>query len=1655
MTLSQDAQEKPTPSTEQIIRAKDKALEDKTRKNVLQNQSLSSFFQAMAEIGKKFLVALGSFCLFGGFLFVMLSLANLHSQADLALHLLPFFVIALPFGLLAPRHHSWMSLFRRKARWTWYDLLAVGFVLCFVGMFVWSVQRYFSGVSPNSHPIWLIPDFLLLLLLVPLYLRARKARWRGRTQSIMIGIWMLGIGTILALMGILFYFMWYNLTPEAATSMVLAVGTFLFFLVVVALRVLWLDGERSQRADRTAFSKRSELSLLFELLIPNSYPFLIFFGFLLVAEGMMFSTIYNAQEIKITKQTAIKQHKEAKKLRKLTKSQKALLAKSKEQKKEAKKPSGEEEKASGPVSLFSWVVFAFRPDEFPKKGENEVGAPQWFKYLAPALYGLFITFLLRQQFGIWQLFMGLYQLLTSSLVRLLHVRNARNTIELQQQEALANFNAQLNERGNMWRSLLYGAITAPPDSVKSTLILDPMATVSRVLGAFKKKISEHWGGILSVVGLALLVLAFPFYWKESVTLQTMLKACIPALAAGIFLLTLRYLLSLQPPKVYHSAIWGLLVVHVLLALGLFFLTLIAGKNNTIWSNLLWYGSIISIGVFPAIYLFGGERHRQTPFESLDKEVWQEDSNFMVRKMMFSSMLQSEHRVWLVGQLAESIHPIRSGGIQLRLILPSVVVQILEWLKWFKQNVLVRIFGNLTNTAVVGMIIQVVVLFFVFFWDFLLQRQLPALHNHILTLICLLAPAITVLSTWQSMLWKERKAQKENKAPEDEAEEDKAEEKRVLPSVPPVEKRKLFFGILFGTSYLATIVWLYQHTTVPSYHPSGTVFFILEGILFCMFSYSLLYEKKPKKAKSENTSAPLKGIKGKFVALKNRIQGLFQVEELEKQEEEVLKKVFSQTEIWRNTSPQLRKYILRECVAPLHSARKSLISGQWYEEEEHALQRVIRSYLTEHTVEVSERMDFSDELATLTQQTLEPLWTLLYDLTKKDWLDEIESFSDLEEMDDYIRLILEKLDEILQTPLPLQAQSNLSTHDATEAKEDNEETQDDPADDAYGELRETLQSIHDFFLSLLLSYTEGSEQKEHSLTNERFVSLLEAQFADYLPKMLRILLNSGQFQADQSLTKDLFDKTQQKLRLSDSDAHRQTYAQLSELVQAFPFLATEKEEPIQPQEAQQIHQAAKVGKLLNQLPTPLALMYQRQLAKMEELAQLQAQTPENPQILNRTLLEKIHRPDNLCTQEEKLAQEERRSAQKEELLAFTRQCQRAVFGYVFGMLKSICISDKSSETGLTREAKEKILAMNWQESTTLEQAIQILQVHQNAQPFSGLIQLLKGLYQIYSNKKSSSVPQAITKQKQALQEAHELFEELLLLVLQHQNAIPELAWEVAADGMTVQKNAEPTQSSPEKAAVQLGTGIRLRNMNTLPQLEFKACSWFVHLLNELAHSEGLLYYLPEDPQAEDKSNEKLSQDAQAVEQLHIIFKSIHPQHQLHSEHTESTESTPQEEDSSAETISTEDSITPGEKLLIQRVKNRELVEAIALRFGRWVENFAPEQQKELSDIFEKAWSRLKMLENNKPEHWDSISGTGSVDFPSTLEKLTLFLDGLEQRARDQIYTLLLLHILPSQEFMYLVKVEKLEESEGELQWYQSTKNGQTEVLFESNPQLSIL
>ncbi|HAA53871.1 MAG TPA: hypothetical protein DCE42_03910, partial [Myxococcales bacterium] len=1084
-----------------------------------------------------------------------------------------------PFALLYSPDRGW-------GRW-----LAWLFVAVFWGMVIWCGIWYFIHYSWNYRFRWLFLATILVIMLTYISFRRRPQNAHVLTQDLLFYVWLIGLCIVLAFLGVLIYHIIYQIKPEASTSTILMGSAFVFFLTLTIIRVYLLDSTRFNQANRVDQIKPGEWFLLLEWFIPRSTSFIAILFLLILSEAMLFSTIYNAihplpdtpahsLNVKPTPSSS-----PARMTRKapVTSPLNKILSK-------RRKGTLALHQTYHP-SLMEWFSFSIKPYVFPKNNlDQEVRAPEWFKYLGRILLGILFAILLTQQLNIWKQFYDLFRAMLGCVY--LQTRRGKSPeLTRQIEENLERMRSLLNKHDPFWRQLIFTSCTIKPSSwLRWMLIVDPSATFYEFLSRFEHAIVTHWERTLFLAGVILVSICTPFALLTTINLKVFLLSFTPALVAALLIFLMRYAFGMQPPKIYSVWIWWFLLLHIIFSLLLFFLSLISTREG-FWQILFWYGSLSTVLIFPVLYIFGGERYKAYEQPGRRSTFSPQDSDVLVRKMILREFFAIEHRQWLLNVITSRIHPVRSSGIKLRLILPSLSMGALEQIRiWVESlgGVVERTLASFVRSLTTWLVLQLVGFAITFVWHLIMFHRLfppEIMRVYQVTLVALITPSLLGLLFAFVLKW-------------------------YAGGSAPERKQKHYFFALFTVSTLVTTTfWMIFNAPFPMWWGLLYAFlaFVMSFPWIGLVSLINLVGKEegifPNASESQTRLIPHRPRFFERVATW-----------LEKREESFLRNVYKGAANWQQTEPQMREELIKGCATILEETQKAIISGEWYEEEEHALNSMYRYWFLDDEDDSKGQDELGRKWLSLVGQLLDPLVALLQDMVVTDRFKNVDAAPDLE-------VTLKTTERILQ----------LCSFFQQPAAEEHREQH----------LFETLEDIHTLIEEALPLWTED----EHT---------------SYRCCAYRILALLGQSRGAQML-KGAYKRANQAERLLILPA-------IARHPDVNGFLEQVQNE--QPEESA-LYVAATQEYLCDNLPTPVAHQYTEYLKLKEryhKLKQSLDQPPSPPE--KQTPLEQVQQLDVLIVSKEKCKQE---AAFKELTDAYAdhiAHTYQSLFAYIFSTLKDL-------------------------------------------------------------------------------------------------------------------------------------------------------------------------------------------------------------------------------------------------------------------------------------------------------------------------------------------------------------------------------------------------
>jgi hypothetical protein len=1609
------------------------------------------------------------FLLFGGFLGLMWTLSHVAPQGDLSLYLIPITLLALPIGLIAPQEKTWEK----------------GLNLLFLGAFssflIWSGIWYFQYYKWGYQFKWLFLEACLLLLLGFLSWHKNTKHHSEPQYSLLTNLWLVGICVIFASLGFLAYYLINQVSPEASTATILSGGTFVLFLALTIIRVFWLDSIRYRRASRSEHIAPQDHILLLEWLIPRSYSFVVTLALLLISEAMMFSTIYRSTQVKmgVIPNTAYKVSLDLPKsipyqIKEHQSNLSAPYSLPKNVTGHTRRPpiplqhhqshdlsisktpsntvhevtqttSSVQQTHMQEIALREWIFFSFKPYVFPKDyAGREAEAPRWFKYLGRALLGLIFAILLTKQLNIWKLLGALYFTLLGA-ARRIKLRGNDQSLLHQQNEMIANLNAMFNTHAPFWRWQLFYSVTAPTLSLKWRILLDPSSAFYMGLDRLLLWVVARWDMALFAVGILIFASTAPFAYLDPQLVPHFYDATIPAVSSCIFIGFLRLIIGLKPPKSYQFWIWWILLIHVLTALLCFFLSINIGTREAFWPSILWYLQICSVGVFPALYLFGGERHRKVSNIMHRQDVSIDDCDYKIRINLLQAFVRTEHRQWLAQEITRLIHPVRSGSLQLRLLIPSLLIGVLDTLRVIleRSNQFFRwITAYYSRALLIWMSIQVLVWLTSFLTHlFTFHRLLPEqiVVAYLLNLSCLLIPTLTPLIFAQFKGFKID-----------------------LHRLNSVDKRRYLLGLNLLSSIGALMLWIQGYNTSPVWQETTryswfTFVFIPPWLPMWTFFQSFISQRK---------SRHLLNHLGIFERL---------AQWLSTKESQYLASIYERVNRARHLPQDLRQELIESCATLIESTYDALRQGRWYEEERHAIRRVYRQWVS-GLERIEEEEEIAEELAYLQEQVLDTLGSLLYDLSATGRFDQ-QRIQDIDS-------ILTSLIRILHLPNPNTINHHHSSaqelqscyeslydlctwliHQLIAHQEDQRSQATSHSPSTTPELIATTQEVDHFDGSNLASslfelntdmnddkvtssvvttttdlYKDSLDTDSSLITQENLLKTsdpmerevnsvvdpaienLNIESLDIAREVLEMSsetpenMNSESLEISSkktitltvdnivspqstptqsikrqslnisidenphilSLLFQLSSLLQRRLQHEQLDLHLDLYPNLDPqiIIQAaslhpegscylVPYLPvdfpnvkapkSDKHRDLHDEISHEITTHALSTYLQLNLPTPIAisehnLMQSRYayITQYNDPATLDINDINTIQV-DDDILSRLQSPQALVQLRFQLQQEQSldQATQKQYMVLY--HAYFSVFAYLLGILK-----DRESLS------LEVLQDLTWSNAHDLTHSIKYLRRKRSLIQSQDLLSLIFTLF----NHSNCRLIERIYQTRQNWDRGFDIWRNLTLQLLQNDESLPFLHWRPQSNlGRALfLKGLYPIRKDMEQEKHRLGRGVRLKNYDLRPLIDYYPALWLLKLLDGLAQSDGLFH--PEN-------------DEVATDRLHKLSE-------------------------------------------------------LTQRFARLLRPFAPEEQRVVIRMYQHITKRLEMLSDLNEADLSTLDGQGDLDFNLTLNKIFQYLNDLEERVLRRFNHLLKLELLPSMKFCFLAGVEACHPDE--LRWY---------------------
>lgn len=1546
---------------------------------------------------------------FGGGLGLIWVLSHLEPRGDLAQYLLPITILAMPVAVISQRS-SWTD-----------RVLNILFSLSFLGSFVWSCWWYFEYPDWGYKAKWIVIEGLALTcLLYFTYRRGKVGPKQGPQQTLIYRFWVAGVMISLGALGFLSYYIGSQTAPEPGTSNILSGSAFVLFLAILIIRVYWLDGFRARRANQAEFTAPPDHIILFEWLVPRSFNFTIALSMLMIAQSMLFSTIYRAAQHRdrqhqqkrlegshpkeivdpLTKNSEFFESIDPTLLVKWSESTTSSmttppLVSATERSSEIVIPSPVQQ-IRPDVSLGSWIFFSFKPYVFPKDSlGREVDAPKWFKYLGRALLGLVIAILLTKQLNIWKQIMGCYWILLGAARSEKH-RGIDPKLTRQQDEMVDQLTGIFNHYNFMWRWLLLYAVTAPTLSLRWRLILDPASAYYLGLERMNDWVTEHWDAAISLVAGLIILITLPFCYQQPDHLIPFITAFAPTASSALFIYILRAFVGLKPPSSYQWWIWWLLICHLILSILNFFLAINVGSEQTFWSRVLWYAQLGTIVGYPALYLLGGERYKRIHNPNRRLTIGEDDCDVQVRRRLLVAFSDTEHRQWFFGHLTQRVHPVRSSRLQLRLISPSLLLNLLETLRNFMattRELLTPLLGSYLSA------LKAWPLFIFISWSvtllvhlFMNHRFLPAeyLIAYGTDLGVLIAPSIALLFVEVALGRRPRSSR---------------------------ETGVFFVRIFCMMMFIMASFWLwseapnlYQRLSSPLRETRQYSDWLIWTVCPLVSIWHLFWSRRTSKRGSDDVLEEETEKANSAGSIFRRIEHL-----LQNAEQHLISSVYQKTHRGRSFEVHYQSTMILNLAELVENSYRRLRNGELFHEERHALSRVQGDLLGREHGSSSERFEVIEELCTLLESTYDVLGSMLHDLTLTNLLSDSPNQEDHDRESGLVpspplELVIEVLSRIATYPLPRRGSSCV-----------------DPL--SSGAI-ERLYTCHSEVIALTeqlvyLSYPEVSTKsnvgvkafhlqtelsREDRLKLLRLWCLLESQLDDqsvyasteHLEE--EVALSPAFTFAESLLMKSLnddpwMDHEGLSLLLSAAQIHGCGLRFIEALIRSTDHHGL----PID---------RLKELRAVQLLPTPLARLVlslrdsiqdfdhaevtwrERQQARQEARNSTGVRQQINP--LSRdlegtqedqlTFLKSIQSPYLLSLIQDELDASVR-------LEGANKSRYEALSTLYFGSFAHLICSLKDLDHHLVLQS------LSWQSADSLELSISALSAHKDELINPIAHDLVEVILELFKVDQAHYVEQACRDRSSwddliiiAQTITLELADATLL------EAIPHISWTLKSDlqrgEASVLKLCGPSprfepvihlessiseygahgeEIAKDKGLLKLGRGVRLKGTALAPQVDYYTALWLLNQLYSLVHSDGVF---------QSKTASGLSEN---IKQLY----------------------------------------------------------ALLLRLGKLMKPFSGEEQVVIERIFDLTFRRLKALKMMGQESLEILEGKGNIEFQDTLGRVDQYIQGVEARRERELHLQALLSISPNLDFSYLLNVE-LHEGE-ELRTY-LTLDGSPEVIF---------
>ncbi len=1601
-------------------------------KSFLLNQG-SIIFKSLIKTSAYYLLNLAAqLFVFGGGLGLVWVLSHLEPKGDLARYLLPLTILAMPVAVIS-QNESWLD-----------RLLNTVFAFAFLGFFTWSCTWYFQYPDWGYEAKWIAIEGLVLCCLLYFSFKKSLHNIRGPQKSLFRRFWLFGIFISLSSLSFLGYYIGTQSAPEPSTSNILSGGAFVLFLSIMIIRVYWLDGFRIRRANRAEYTHPLDHIILFEWIVPKSFNFTMMLGMLLVAQSMMFSTIYRAYQhqdkVRASKEIIPAQemhHIESQAISlesnpninyyssvESTLNPQIIGESSTQQNqlyssftKPIPSPNnelGSAEKLSKVrpnISLSSWMLFSFKPYVFPKDQQGrEVDAPLWFKYLGRALIGLIIAILLTKQLNIWKQIMASYWRLLGATRTEKH-RGASEVLTRQQDEMLDQITGIFNHYSLPWRWLLLYAVSAPTLSLKWRVILDPASAYFMGIERLNDWVTQRWHAAIAISAFVIALTTLPFCYFHQEYLPHFLTSFIPTMSSALLIAFLRIGLSLRPPNSYQWWIWWLLIFHTVISILNFFLSINIGTDQSFWTQALWYTDLITIFAYPAIYLMGTDRYTSNVRPDRRISVHDDDCDVIVRRRLLIAFSDTEHRQWLVNQLTQRLHPVRSNVLHLRLITPSLALEGLERLRGLMvtlREFLTPIFGNYKRALRSWTILVFVAwLSTLTFHLFINHKMLPwhVTSAYLVDLAIIIMPAFIL---WLGSNF--TKGQNETS---------------------PVSKSWLILNFvgLVTLSALAFKLWfkpfieIESLLTLPKVPRDYRAWLIwLSPPTLALWQLLITDLKKGMLKRSMNQAEDLSSPETLDSDSPNeRFSILRKIESfLQNLEEQLVSSVYQKTTQKRLFEFRYQSTMILNLAKIIEHSFERLRNGEWFHEEKHALSRVKSELLSKTHAQADHKLEVIEELSETLEDALDTLGSLLHDLTLTTHLLSPTDGTDEKSLElppnPKLSVIIEALCQIAKYPLP-KIESN-QTIGLTPSLITNQ----------YSALTR-LHECHEEVIALV-SYLTKQAYQESSVNQEfnimisdqdragllKLWCLLEAQSVDHLDHA-HVEDMHPQSSKDQDLPPALqfiYQMITKQNHLVETKAHTDQWQKVLWATLHHPtgqiLIYKLSHDSLNDPELERSLESLLA---LNCLPTPIATLLkkledvQHKYSAIEqtweehhhERVEAERSTGEIQQLKSSSLeifeshshSSKILRSIQYPRQLELIEREFKTQQYLDKLNHQRYEALSAVyfgtFAYLICLLKDISLN-------------AQVQKLSWESAVTLAESLAVLEHINQDDHADQTVNLIKLILELFTVDQAEFIEQNCRDRRswtELKEKVNQLCIELRKKIDRHSD-FPIYVWG------RKQKNIEPFP--PSRSLVMQGLYPRfgeLEKVEDAPSLSMQAMSKTV---------------LEQHTQSTDKATKILHlgrglrlADTKRASQIDY-YSALWLLNLLHS-------------------LVNSDDLLRSPKELPQKL---EQLNTLLTRIGKILKPFAGEEQIIIERLFDKAFRRLFALKAMGVEGHDILGGKGTVDFKSGFKKAEDYINGLEAKREREFNALSWLSLPPDLEFSFLLNIDYL--SEGELRTYLS-------------------